>query len=138
MTELTLQTPEVFKPLDQPSRYKGAYGGRGSGKSWHFASMVVERCLLKPGSRIVCIREIQKTLAQSAKALIESTIQALGRPRAPSNQRNHARPTRPNALFAVLLAKNGRDHKALWRDLREFHRSIRKLFVASQRITPGT
>ena len=43
-----------------------------------------------------------------------------------------------NALFAVLLAKNGRDNKALWRDLREFHRSIRKLFVASQRITPGT
>jgi phage terminase large subunit len=52
MTELVLQTPEVFKPLDKPSRYKGAYGGRGSGKSWHFASMVVERCLLKPGSRI--------------------------------------------------------------------------------------
>jgi hypothetical protein len=38
MTELVLQTPEVFKPLDQPSRYKGAYGGRGSGKSWHFTS----------------------------------------------------------------------------------------------------
>ena len=36
MTELTLQTPEAFKPLDQPSRYKGSYGGRGSGKSWHF------------------------------------------------------------------------------------------------------
>ena len=42
MTELVLQTPEVFKRLDQPSRYKGAYGGRGSGKSWHFASMVVD------------------------------------------------------------------------------------------------
>jgi hypothetical protein len=27
MTQLTLQTPEVFKPLDQPSRYKGANGG---------------------------------------------------------------------------------------------------------------
>ena len=78
MTELTLQTPEVFKPLDQPSRYKGAYGRRGSGKSWHFASMVVERCLLKPGSRIACIREIQKTLAQSAKLLIENKIQELG------------------------------------------------------------
>ena len=35
MNELTLQTPECFKPLDQPSRYKAAYGGRGSGKSWH-------------------------------------------------------------------------------------------------------
>src|SRR5262245_6264227 len=31
-----------------------------------------------PGSRIVCIREIQKTLAQSAKALIESKIQEFG------------------------------------------------------------
>ena len=30
MTELTLQTPEVFKPLDQPSRYKGA-GAKTSG-----------------------------------------------------------------------------------------------------------
>ena len=78
MNELTLQTPECFKPLYQPSRYKAAHGGRGSGKSWHFASMVVEHCLLNPGSKVVCIREIQKTLNQSAKALIESTIQTLG------------------------------------------------------------
>jgi phage terminase large subunit len=74
---ISLQTPQVFEPLSQPARYKGAWGGRGSGKSWHFASMVVERCLLKPGSRIVCIREIQKSLNQSAKALIERTIQQL-------------------------------------------------------------
>ena len=60
MTDLTLQTPECFKPLDQPSRYKAAYGGRGSGKSWHFASMIVEHCLLNPGAKVVCIREIQK------------------------------------------------------------------------------
>ncbi len=78
MTDLTLPTPECFKPLAQPSRYKAAYGGRGSGKSWHFASMIVEHCLLNPGSKVVCIREIQKTLNQSAKALIESTIQSLG------------------------------------------------------------
>ena len=75
---ITLETPAVFLPLDHPSRYKAAYGGRGSGKSWHFASMVVEHCLLHPGSRIVCIREIQKTLAQSAKALIEAKIQEFG------------------------------------------------------------
>ena len=78
MTDLTLQTPECFRPLDQPSRYKAAFGGRASGKSWHFASMVVEHCLLNPGSKVVCTREIQKTLNQSAKALIESTIQSLG------------------------------------------------------------
>jgi hypothetical protein len=28
----------------------------------------------------------------------------------------HAFAVLSNALFAVLLAKNGRDHKALWRD----------------------
>jgi Phage terminase large subunit len=75
---IDLQTPSCFEPLSQPSRYKASHGGRGSGKSWHFASMVVERCLLNPGSRIVCIREVQKTLNQSAKALIERTIQQLG------------------------------------------------------------
>jgi phage terminase large subunit len=68
-TDITIDILAVFKPLERASRYKAAYGGRGSGKSWRFASMVVERCLLKPGSRIVCIREVQKTLNQSAKAL---------------------------------------------------------------------
>jgi hypothetical protein len=42
------------------------------------AGAVVEHCLLNPGSRIVCIREIQKTLAQSAKLLIENKIQEFG------------------------------------------------------------
>ena len=72
---LTLQTPACFKPLSQPARYKASFGGRGSGKSWHFASMVVEHCLLNPGAKVVCIREVQKTLNQSAKALIELKIQ---------------------------------------------------------------
>ena len=70
MTDLTLPTPECFKPLSQPSRYKAAYGGRGSGRSWHFASMIVEHCLLYPGAKVVCIREVQKTLNQSAKTLM--------------------------------------------------------------------
>jgi hypothetical protein len=48
----------------------------------------------------------------------------------------HALSVLSNALFAVLLTKNGRDHKARWRDLREFHRGMRKLFLASQRIWP--
>jgi hypothetical protein len=39
-----------------------------------------------------------------------------------------------NALFAVLLAKNGRDHDALWHDLRAFRRAMRRLFLASQKI----
>ena len=42
------------------------------------AGAIVEYCLLHPGAKIVCIREVQKTLAQSAKALIEAKIQEFG------------------------------------------------------------
>lgn len=78
MTELHIQTPEVFLPLLEPARYKGAYGGRGSGKSHFFAELLVEQCLLEPGTRAVCVREVQKSLSQSAKRLIEDKINGLG------------------------------------------------------------
>jgi phage terminase large subunit len=76
--DLPIPTARVFEPLLAPSRYKGAWGGRGSGKSHFMAGAVVEHCLLHPGSRVVCIREVQKTLAQSAKLLIENKIQEFG------------------------------------------------------------
>jgi hypothetical protein len=38
-----------------------------------------------------------------------------------------------NVLFAILLAKNGRDHKTRWSDLREFERAMCKLFLAAER-----
>jgi phage terminase large subunit len=75
---LKIETPRAFVPLLAPSRYKGAHGGRGSGKSHFFGELLVESCLLKPGTLAVCIREVQKTLAQSSKRLIENKIEALG------------------------------------------------------------
>jgi phage terminase large subunit len=75
---LQLKTPRVFQPLLQPARYKGAYGGRGSGKSHFFAELTIEECLRERGMLAVCIREVQKTLAQSSKRLIESKIASLG------------------------------------------------------------
>jgi phage terminase large subunit len=62
----------------EPARYKGAYGGRGSGKSHFFGELLVEECLRFPGTRAVCIREYQKSLAQSSKHLIETKIEQLG------------------------------------------------------------
>lgn len=58
----------------QPSRYKGAKGGRGSGKSWFFASLLIEEHIADQNQASVCIREIQKSLDQSVKRLIEQTI----------------------------------------------------------------
>lgn len=75
---LTIETPRAFAPLLKSSRYKSAWGGRGSGKSHFFAEMLVEHCILNPGTRAVCIREIQKSLEQSVKRLIEDKIGALG------------------------------------------------------------
>lgn len=40
--------------------------------------MLIEECLAEKGTLAVCIREVQKTLAQSSKRLIESKIQTLG------------------------------------------------------------
>lgn len=69
----------MFRPLLQPARYKGAHGGRGSGKSHFFAGLVVEDSLAEPGIsgeglRTVCIRELQKDLKESAKLLIEDKL----------------------------------------------------------------
>ena len=61
-----------------PARYKGVYGGRGSGKSHFFGELLVETCQAERGTLAVCIREAQRTLAQSSKRLIESKITALG------------------------------------------------------------
>lgn len=79
MPVLKIPTAEVFEPLLHPSRYKGAHGGRGSGKSHFFAGLIVEDSLREPGEtgrglRSVCIREVQKDLKESAKLLIEDKL----------------------------------------------------------------
>lgn len=73
-----------LEPLFKPSRYKGLHGGRGSGKSHFFAEQLAFEAVEFParhdgaGMRAVCIREVQKSLKESAKRLIEDKIQAFG------------------------------------------------------------
>lgn len=83
MSKLQIKTAEVFLPLLEPARYKGAWGGRGSGKSHFFADLAVEDALRFPGDhncgmRMVCIREVQKSLKYSAKSLIEKKLSDFG------------------------------------------------------------
>jgi phage terminase large subunit len=77
MSSLNIPVARVFVPLLNPSRYKGAYGGRGSAKSNFFADLAVDRCIEKK-TGIVCGRETQKSLKYSSKRLIESRISAHG------------------------------------------------------------
>lgn len=76
MQTLRIDTPRVFAPLLKPSRYKGVYGGRGSGKSHFFAELLIERCVMGK-TDAVCVREVQKSLNQSVKKLLESKIEAM-------------------------------------------------------------
>lgn len=74
MTALQIPTSRIWIPMLAPSRYKAAYGGRGGGKSHFFAELLIERCLQIPTTRAVCVREIQRSLGQSVKRLLEDKI----------------------------------------------------------------
>lgn len=83
MSVLQIPTAEVFLPLLEPARNKGAWGGRGSGKSHFFAGLGIEDALRFPGDageglRMVCIREVQKSLKYSAKGLLEAKLAEFG------------------------------------------------------------
>ena len=74
MSRAPFPTAEVFEPLCSPARYKGAWGGRGSGKSTFFAEMLIGDCIEEKGLHAVCIREIQNSLKNSSKRLIETRL----------------------------------------------------------------
>ena len=76
---MQIDTPRWALPLLAPGyRYRGAFGGRASGKSHVFAENLVEAMVMEADLRAVCIREIQKSLKFSAKQLVEDKIRALG------------------------------------------------------------
>ena len=71
------QLPAWAKPLTRPARYKVLYGGRGSGKTWTTATLLVLRAAERP-LRVACVREYQKSIHESAKRTIEDSIGRLG------------------------------------------------------------
>lgn len=77
MSNPTAKFPSKLEFLFEPHRYKVAYGGRGSGKSWGFARALLIQAANRP-LRILCAREIQKSIKQSVHTLLNDQIQALG------------------------------------------------------------
>jgi len=73
----TQKFPSKLKYLFEPHRYKVAYGGRGSGKSWSYARALLMMGAEKP-LRVLCTREVQKSIKQSVHTLLKDQIQALG------------------------------------------------------------
>lgn len=71
------RVPHAFGDLFKPSRYKAYYGGRGAGKSFAFATALVLRAVQRP-LRVLCAREVQKSIRHSVKQLLDDRIAALG------------------------------------------------------------
>lgn len=73
----TKKFPSKLKFLFEPHRYKVAFGGRGSSKSWSFARALIIKAA-KDSVRILCAREIQRSIKQSVHQLLTDQIQSLG------------------------------------------------------------
>lgn len=77
MSSKNITFPEWSKPLVSPARYKGAKGGRGGGKSHFFGEYAILRAY-ESKRRILCAREIQNSIKDSVKHLLEKKIEKLG------------------------------------------------------------
>jgi phage terminase large subunit len=124
-----LEQAEIFKPLLKPSRYKGAYGGRGSGKCHFFAGLLVDEHIRNPGFRTVCIREVQHALRESAKQLIEDKIQQFGVGHLFEIQREEIR----SQGGGVILFQGMREHSA--ESLKSFERFNRAWIEEAQTLS---
>ena len=77
MAAIKADIPAKLGFLFKPMRYKVAYGGRGSGKSHSFATAL----LLKAAAgrtRVLCTREVQKSIKDSVHKLLCDQIERLG------------------------------------------------------------
>lgn len=113
MSTLQVQTPRWAQPLLLGSRgaprYRGAKGGRASGKSHFFAELLVERMLQDSTTKAICIREVQKSLEFSSKQLIGDKIKALGVGHYFEIQKNRISPVSGDG---VIIFQGMQDHTA--------------------------
>lgn len=73
---IDIEVPKKFKGLWKPYRYKVFYGGRGSGKTHAIAEYLIVSSLLNK-ERILCTREIQKSIKESVYEVLVQKISKL-------------------------------------------------------------
>lgn len=71
------QFPAPYILLFEPKRFKVLYGGRGAGRSWACARALLLLGTKKP-IRVLCTRELQKSIDDSVHKLLADQIIALG------------------------------------------------------------
>ena len=74
--QVKVEFPEKLQFLFQPQRYKVLYGGRGGVKSWSIAQALLMKGR-KDTLRILCARELMKSIEESVHALLKTQIERL-------------------------------------------------------------
>lgn len=80
MPEITINydSADWAEDLDPKYRYIFIKGGRGGGKSWEVANYLIERSVSERDLKIICLREVQKSIDKSSKSLVDGRIKSLG------------------------------------------------------------
>ena len=77
MSDATVRFPAKLQVLFEPRRYKVLYGGRGGAKSWSIAKALLIIGAQRP-IKVLCCREIQKSIKESSHALLALKIREMG------------------------------------------------------------
>lgn len=77
MTEVTVSMPDKLQALFEPRQFKVMHGGRGGGKSHSVAQWLILEAMTGR-HRILCVREVQKSLAESSMQVIKDYIIRMG------------------------------------------------------------
>jgi phage terminase large subunit len=77
VSNFDIDFPHWSENLFRPKRYKVAYGGRGSGKSFTFTDALIVRALTSR-VRVLCAREFQNSISDSVHRLLSKRIEDLG------------------------------------------------------------
>lgn len=72
-----IEFPAKLQPLFEPKRYKVLYGGRGGAKSWGVARALIVQSASRT-LRMLCAREVQKSMKASVHQLLKDQISEMG------------------------------------------------------------
>lgn len=103
--QVPLEIPEKLLPLLQPKRFKIIHGGRGGGKS-HTVAQILVMLSTQRKLRILCVREVQKSLKQSSMQVLKDYIETLGLARYFKYTLDEIRCLRTGSVFQFIGLKD--------------------------------
>ena len=109
--QIDVDISEPFGELFKPHRYKVYYGGRGSSKSWSIARAIAYLGCMRP-LRVLCAREIQRSISDSVHKLLKEQIEEIGMSRYYEITRDVIRGTNGTEIIFKGLRSNAQEIKS--------------------------